>query len=146
MQPGQRHRVRIHRVGFPSLASGEQAGPGGQLRWHTGDRLAVGDQALREVAADPIAALHRPDTVLELPPRGQHRPVTVPVSAEPAPRQHLLPFIDDLDGGRALMRIHPDDHVPHELSPSPCRPGDNRRGGQRYFELGRPLLSLSTPR
>ena len=98
VQPGQRHRMRIDRVGLASLAGGEDAGPGGQLRWHIDDRFAIGDQALRDVAADAVAALHRPGTVLELAARGQHRPITVAVSAEPARGQHLLPVVDDLDG------------------------------------------------
>jgi hypothetical protein len=48
----------------------------------------------------------------ELAARGQHRLVTVPVSAEPALEQHLLPVVDDLDRRRALVRVRPDDHVP----------------------------------
>ena len=122
VQPGQRHRMRTGRIGFPPLAGREHPGPGRQLRWHTGHRLAISDQALREVAADPVAALHRPDTVLELAARGQHRPVTVPVSTKPAPEQHLPPVIDTLDRRRALVWIHPDNHVPHVLHPH-AKPG-----------------------
>src|ERR1022692_4739313 len=133
------------RVGLTALAGGEHPGPGRQLRRHIHDRLAVGDQALRDVPADPVAALHRPGAVLELAARGQHRLVAVPVSAEPAREQHLLPVVDDLDRRRALMRIHPDDHGLHVCSPR-LETGGDRRGGQRYFELGRPLLSLSAPR
>ena len=35
-------------------AGGEHPGPGGQLRWHVDDRLAVSDQALRDMTADPV--------------------------------------------------------------------------------------------
>jgi hypothetical protein len=91
--------MRTGRVGLAPLAGGEDPGPGGQFRGHIDDRFTIGDQALRDVAADAVAALHRPDAVPELPARGQHRPVAVPVSAEPAPGQHLLPVVNDLDRG-----------------------------------------------
>jgi hypothetical protein len=45
--------------------------------------------------------------------KGEHRPVAVPVGAEPTTRQHRLAVVDDLDRRRPLVRIHPDDDAPH---------------------------------
>ena len=58
---------------------------------HVQHGLAVGDQALGDVPADAVAALHRPDPVRVLPASGEHLPVAVGVGAEPALRQHLSP-------------------------------------------------------
>ena len=55
--------------------------------------------------------------------------------------QHRGPLIDDLDRRRALVRVHPDDHAHRFLLASP---GDVRRGGHCYFELGKPLPGLSS--
>ena len=147
VQPGQRHRMRIDRVGFAALASGEHPGPGGQLRGHIGHRLAVGDQALREVAADPIAALHRPGAVRELPPRGQHRPVTVPVSAEPAlpnstfPRPSMISIVAE-----RLCGSIPMNHVPHAASPTPAMTPVTARRATLLRAGQTPLEPLPLPR
>jgi hypothetical protein len=41
------------------------------------------------------------------PAEGEHRPVAVPVGAEPATRQYGLPIVDDLDRRRPLVRSIP---------------------------------------
>ena len=110
-QGGQRDGVRAGRVGLAAVASGEHPHLRGQLRRHAGDGLAVMDQAVRQVPADAVAALHRPDPVRERPRRGQHFRIPGLVRAVPARRQHYCPLIDDLDRGRALVRVHPDDHA-----------------------------------
>ena len=57
---------------------------------HVQDGLAVGDQALGDVPADPGAALHRPDPVRDTAAGGEHLLVAVGVRAVPALRQHGL--------------------------------------------------------
>ena len=53
-------------------------------------------------------------------------------------------LVDDLDGRRAFMRVYADDDLAHVLPlPDPTMVST---GGQRYFELGIPLWSLSAPR
>lgn len=51
----------VHRSCVP--AGYEHTCPGGQLRRHIDDLLAVGDQPVRDVPADPFAALDGPDPV-----------------------------------------------------------------------------------
>ena len=41
---------------------------------------------------------------------GEHLGVAGLVGAEPAHGQHPAAFVDDLDRGRTLVRVHPDDH------------------------------------
>jgi hypothetical protein len=123
-QGSQRDRVRAGRVGLAAVAGGGHPHLRGQLRRHTGHDLAVMDQAVRQVPADAVAALHRPDPVRERPRRGQHFRIPGLVRAVPARRQHYCPLIDDLDRGRALMRVHPDDHAHDSSSPSPVISGE----------------------
>jgi hypothetical protein len=102
------HRVGVDRVGFAAVARGEDPHLGGQLRRHIDHRLAVVHQAVREVLADSIAALNRPQAAAELPARGEHLRIVDLVRAEPATRQHRGPLVHHLDGGRSLMRVHAD--------------------------------------
>ena len=139
-QGGQRDRVRTGRVGLAAVPGGEHPHLRGQLRRHAGHDLAVMNQAVRQVPADAVAALHRPDPVRELPRRGQHVRIPGLVRAVPARRQHYRPPVDDLDRGRALVRVHPDDHA---HSSSRALQVNLPRGGHCYFELGKPLSSLS---
>jgi hypothetical protein len=99
------------------------------------------NQAVRNVLADAVTALHRPDTIGELPAHGEHLGITSLVSTEPAGHQHLGPLVNDLDRGRALMWVHPDDHAHGLLLGSPA---DARQGEHSYFEQGKPLSSLSS--
>jgi hypothetical protein len=110
-QGSQRDRVRIDRVSLAAVASGEHPHLRGQLRRHAGHGLAVMNQAVRQMPADAVAALHRPDPVREPPGRGQHLGVPGLVRAIPARRQHRGLLVDDLDRGRAFVRVHPDDHA-----------------------------------
>ena len=43
------------------------------------------------------------------------------------------------------MRVHPDDHLAHAQSSCPILLWLPGRGGHRYFEQNKPLLSLSPP-
>ena len=71
--------------------------PRRQLRRHVDHRFAVGDEPLRQMPADAVAALDRPDAIRPPPARGQQRPIAVPVSAEPSAAEHPLVLVEDLD-------------------------------------------------
>jgi len=139
-QGGQRDGVLTGLIGLAAVAGGEHPYLRGQLGRHAGDGLAVMDQAVRQVPADAVAALHRPDPVRELAGSGEHLGIPGLVRAAPARCQHYRPLIDDLDRGRALVRVHPDDHA-HRCAP--LLDADLKRGGHCYFEPGKPLSSLS---
>ncbi|WP_246608076.1 phosphotransferase [Paractinoplanes toevensis] len=81
---------------------------------HVHDDLAVGDQALRDVSADTVAALDRPLAVFVTAAGGQHGLVAVGVGAEAALPDRLFTLVDDLDGRGPLVRIHPDDDASHQ--------------------------------
>jgi hypothetical protein len=108
---------------------------------HVQHDLAIMNEAVRNVLADAVTALHRPDAISELPAHGEHLGITSLVSTEPAGHQHLGPLVNDLDRGRALMWSIP------MITPTGLllgSPADARQGGHRYFEQGKPLLSLSS--
>ena len=71
-QRDHRHRVRIHRVGLAAVAGGEHPHLRGQLRGHVDHGLAVMDQPMRDVLADAVATLDRPDPIRVLPASGKH--------------------------------------------------------------------------
>jgi hypothetical protein len=80
-----------------------------RFRRHIHHCFTVGEQALGDVAADAVAALDCPKTVVVLAASGEHGLVAVAVGEEPALSDRLFPLVDDFDGGRTLVRIHPDD-------------------------------------
>jgi hypothetical protein len=136
--------VRIGRIGLAALPGGEDPGAGRQLRRHVYDLLAVSDQPRRQVPADAAAALDRPDPVRPAAHAGEHRRIPRSVSAVPAAAHDGLITGHDLDRGRVLVRVHPDDDLT-QLLLLPCAGVANGPGGHRYFELSKPLLSLSLP-
>src|SRR5215469_18405982 len=107
--------MRIRRIGLAAPASSERPGPGRQLGWHINNLLAVGEQPVRDVPADALASLDRPYPLRPPPGRREHRPVPGRVSAIPATAGHALIGGHDLDGRRALMRIHADDDLAHPV-------------------------------
>jgi hypothetical protein len=58
--------------------------PGGQFRRHVYHRLAVGDQPLGQLAADPVRTLYRPQALWEPAADRSHLPVPGVVIAEHA--------------------------------------------------------------
>jgi hypothetical protein len=86
----QRNRVCVGRVGFAALPGSEYPRPGRQLRRDVDDVLALGRQPLRDVPADALATLDRPDPLRPLPPITQHRHEAVDVGAEPSAAEHLF--------------------------------------------------------
>ena len=91
------------------VAGGEHPHLRRQLRRHIQDGLTVVDQAMGDVLTDVVAAFHRPTPVVEPAACCEHRGVTGLVGAVAAHRDHLAAFVDHLDSGGALVRIHPDD-------------------------------------
>ena len=102
-------------VCFAALSGVEQPHPGRQLRGHVEHRFPVGDQPLGDVPADSGAAFHRPHTLREPSAGREHLLVAIGVRAVAVLVQNLLLFVDDLDHGRPLVRIHPDHHSAHAL-------------------------------
>jgi hypothetical protein len=138
---GQRDRMRAGRICFTALPGGEYPGAGRQLRRHVHHVLTIGQQPAGDVPANALAALDRPGPLRPpLHPR-QHGPVPGRVRPIPASAHDGLVACHDLDRGRPLVRIHPDDHLAHPSSSVVLSSAE--QGGHRYFELNRPLLSLS---
>jgi len=82
---GRRRRCCAHRRDRScGLAGVEHPHSGRQFRWHVQDDLAIRDQALSDVPADPSAAFDRPHPVRELPPGQEELAITVGVGAEAA--------------------------------------------------------------
>lgn len=81
------------------VTGGEDAHLSGQLRRHVEDDLAVVDQPVRKVAADTVAALHRPHPLREPAPGLQHLRIASVIRAIPTLHHYLTAFIDDLDRG-----------------------------------------------
>jgi hypothetical protein len=98
--------VGVGGVGLAALAGGEHPRPGGQLRRHIHHDLAIGDQSLREVLTDPIAALHRPYPIREPAADSEHVPIADRVGGEPSLAEHTFGVVKHLDGGGPLVRIH----------------------------------------
>jgi hypothetical protein len=71
------------------------------------------------VSADAETAFDRPYPIVEGATGRQHLLVALGVGAEPALGQGFLSFVDGLDRGRPLVRIHPDYDTAHALVP-PC--------------------------
>ncbi|HEV8559817.1 MAG TPA: hypothetical protein VGR06_26055 [Actinophytocola sp.] len=116
-QAGDRDAVRVDRVGFAALAGVEDPDSGRQFRRHVEHWFTVGDQALGDVSADAVAAFDGPYPVGEGAACCQHQLIAGGVGAETALSQNLLSFVDGLDRGRPLVRIHADHHTTHVLVP-----------------------------
>ncbi len=97
-------------VGLTTVAGSEDPHLCGELRRDIYDRLAVMDEAVGDVFADAVATLDRPDALGVRPTGREHIGIASLVGAEPADRQNLGSFVDDLDRRRSLVWIHPDDH------------------------------------
>jgi hypothetical protein len=104
-----------------------------------------GQQPVRDMPADTLAALDRPGPLRPPLRLGQHRPVPSRIGAIPAPAHHSLIAGHDLNRGRTLVRVHPDDHLAHLQSLLLDHAVLTEPGGHRYFEQNKPLLSLSSP-
>ena len=115
-RPGDRNAASAtecapRRVGLAAVAGTEDPYLRRQLRRHVLDRLAAGHQPVRDMPADSVASLDRPDPAGELPPGREHLRIASLAGAIPARGQHSRLVVDNLDRRRPLMRIHPDDHA-----------------------------------
>ena len=116
-----RDGVRVVRVGLAVVPGVEQPHPRGQLGRDVDDDLTGLQQPLRQGPAGTVGALDRPH-----PPRPrldvrQHRRVPGPVGGEPALAELAFVVVDDLDRGRQLVGIDPDDDLLHALAPACTR-------------------------
>ena len=75
-----------------------------------------------------------------------HGRVAGPVGGEPPRAEQLLVLVDDLDRGRQLVGIDPDDHAVSMCCSRLCSIRRGRRGGHCYYELGSPFLSHASSR
>jgi hypothetical protein len=140
---GQRDRVRVGGIGLAALPGSEHPRAGRQLGRHIHHLLTIGQQPVRQMPADPLASLDRPDPLRPVLRLREHRPVPGGVGGIPSTLPDGLITGHDLDGGGALVRVHPNDYLAHPRPPArPCG-GCRARGGHRYFEQNKPLLSLS---
>lgn len=147
--PDQGHGVGVGGVGLAALAGGEDPGPCRELRRHVDDLLAVGQQSHRDVPANAVAALDRPDPVRPADHRGQHRAVARGVGGEPVTADHGLIGGHHLDGDRPPVRVRPD-HDPLLILRHRCPPARRSEvvggpGGHRCLEQSNPFLSHSRP-
>jgi hypothetical protein len=116
--------------------------PGGQLRWHVHDLLAVREQAHGDVPADPLQPSTAQTRSGHCFGRPQHGGVARLVGAEAAAVEHvssgaITSMVTDRLCGSMPMTTR-------VMGASSARARwDVEQGGQRYFELCRPLLSLS---
>jgi hypothetical protein len=112
-QPGhagadQRHGVDVGGIGLASLTSREHSRPGRELRRHVDHVLALGQEPHRDVSADPVASLDRPDPFWPLLHVLNHRCEAVGIGAEATTTEDLLIGGHHLDRHRPLVRVHPD--------------------------------------
>ena len=84
-------------------------------------RSPLGQEPLREGAADPVRAFHRPDPLRPLPRDLQQLAVAAPVGGELAGGPQDLPVVPGFDRYRQLVRVNPDDHPVHHHASSPQR-------------------------
>jgi hypothetical protein len=114
-------RVRVGGISLAALPGGEHPDPRRQLRRHVHHRLPVRDQTLRQVPADALATLHRPDPIRPPPPRIEQLLVAGAIGLEPTRHQHRLPLVEDLDRRRPLCGS-----IPITTCGAPSRSGISR--------------------
>jgi len=109
--------VSIQRVGLAVVAGVEQPDPGRQLGRDVNNVLAGLDQPLGQRSTGAVGALDRPDPVRPGLHVGQHRGVPALIGGEPARPQQVFLLVHDLDGGRQLVGVDPDDDLFHDAAP-----------------------------
>jgi hypothetical protein len=101
--------VGVEGVGLAVVASVEETDPGGELRGDVDNLFAVFQESLRQWPPGAVAAVDRPHSVVPGFDVLAHRGVASLVGGEPSRAKQLLVMVDDLDGGRQLVGIDPDD-------------------------------------
>lgn len=144
-----RDRVGVVGVGLAVVTGVEETHPSRQLRRNIHHAFAVFEESLCERASSAVGPFDGPDPVRPGLRVAAHRGVAGTVGGEPARPKHLLVLVDDLDRGRQLVGIDPDDDLlcslNHVLLP-PVLVRLGRRGGHCYYELGSPFLSHASSR
>ena len=142
---GERDRMRVGGVGFAALTGGEHPGPGRQLGRDVHHMLTVGDQPPGDVPADarhPSTAQVRSGHRRTARRIARYPDASVPYRPPPSTASSAVMtsiVADRLCGSipittALITTLHP-------ISPVHLR----GEGGHRYFELRKPLLSLSLP-
>ena len=109
--------MRIKSVGLAVVPGVEESDPGSELGRDVDDALARLEQPLGQGSTSAVGALNRPDPLrprLRVP---QHRRVAGLVGREPTRAEEPLAVVDELDRGRQLVGIDPDDDLLHVLLP-----------------------------
>ena len=139
-------RPSAHPRRLAALPADEYPGPGRKFRRYLYNRFAISDQAHPNMAAGAIRSLHRPPatgdqaTAWHRSASPDTRPRRWPTARRRAPsrrcsspRSQLSACADPSQSPRCLLS---------RQLPARHRHG-RERGGQRFFEHGKPLLSLS---
>lgn len=99
----------------------EEPDPGGELGWDVDDLFAVLEEPLGQRSACAVASLDCPDPLRPAVDVLAHRGVAGAIGGEPPRSKSLFVLVDDLDRGRQLVGIDPDDDalrmLPHVLLP-----------------------------
>ena len=109
-----------------------------RLRAAVDDLFAVFEESLRQRPTGAVAAFDRPHSVGPGFDVLAHRGVAGLVGGEPPRAKQLLVMVDDLDGGRQLVGIDPDDDVLQVLLPPVLVPDVDG-------EVGIPTTSRAVP-
>lgn len=131
------------------MAGVEEPHACGELGWHVDDLLAGGDESLGQWTTGAVGSLDGPESVGPLLHVPLHRGVPGVGGLKPSAAEEPFEGVDDLDRHRHLVGVDPDDHalrLAHLLTSSVLWHPLGRRGGQCYYELGRPLLSHASSR
>src|SRR5262245_20930476 len=108
--------MRVVSVGLAAVAGVQKPGARGELGRDV-DHTFVGlQQPLGQRTAHAQAPLDCPHTVWPLAGVLPHRGVTAPVGGEPSRTEDVLALVDDLNRGRQLVGIDPDDDSLHECT------------------------------
>lgn len=137
-----RDRVRIERVGLPVVAGVEEPDPAGELGRDIDDLLTGLEQPLGQRSSHAVSAFDRPHPLRPGLRVGPHRRIAGLVGGEPTRSEQPLVVIDDLDRGRRLVGIDPDDDVFHV----PLPPVLVSKWTTRWAVLRRAGQSLLEPR
>jgi hypothetical protein len=116
-QRDHRDRVRIDRIGLAAVPSREHPGLRRQFRRHVDHRLTVMHEPMRDVFADAVTALDRPQPIRVLPAGLEHLGVSGLVGSVSPRGEDLSPLVDDLNGRGTLVWVHSDDHA-HAVPPA----------------------------
>ena len=96
--------MRIDRVGLAAVPGREHPGLRRQLRRHVDHGLAVMHEPMRDVFADAVTALHRPQPIRVLPAGLEHLGVSRLVGSVSPHGEDLSPLVDDLNGRGTLVQ------------------------------------------